>query len=111
MENKNQFTVPKYIWAKPLILAILVFIAVHLACQLLIPKFSFPNWPMMFGIAQTSLSNSLIAELGLSYETATRLDPTNPTPRGIIAFILAGVTYLSSKNRRMRKAIALNKEK
>lgn len=79
------------------LLSITVFILVQVFCWVVFGKYDFPNWPHMHGVVATSYSISLMDELGLSFEVASALDFTNPTPRGAIASILAIFTYKASR--------------
>lgn len=89
----------RYIQKVSLLFALIIFITIHVLSQNFFSEYSFPNWPTLHGLVDTSLSNFLIMTVGLSYEMATSLDVTNPSPRGIIAFILGGIAYLMTRNK------------
>lgn len=88
-----------YIQKVSFLFALLIFVTIHVLSQYFFSEYSFPNWPTLHGLVHTSLSHFLIMTVGLSYEMATSLDVTNPSPRGVIAFILGAIAYLMSRNR------------
>jgi len=84
---------PRLSLPKTILLTSIVFLAVQAISWLVFGKYDFPNWPEMRGIAITAYSNFWMVDVGLPYTVSHALDFTNPAPRGIIATVLAFVTF------------------
>lgn len=84
---------PRLSLPKAILLTSLVFLLVQAVNWLVFGKYEFPNWPEMRGIAVTAYSSFWMVDVGLSYAVSHALDFTNPAPRGIIATVLAFITF------------------
>lgn len=84
---------PRFSLPLALLLTAVVFLAVQALSWIFVGEYSFPNAPTMLDDASTTYSRWLMVDLAVPYNIANALDFTNPTPRGIIALILAFCTF------------------
>jgi len=87
-----------------ILLTIVVFVFIQASSWLIFGKYDFPNWPEMRGIAVTAYSSFWMVDVGLSYTVSHALDFTNPAPRGIIATVLAFITFKLARLKVKRKS-------